>query len=1733
MVCGNNSRWNYTTTTLNTGDNVYVELRSGPCNFLATSPASVVTVNALPIVTAPSQVCMGGTENLSPTTGGDWTSNNTSIATVNNAGVITTVAPGTATFTFINSTTGCTNTTSPVTVNALPVVIAPFSQVCIASTDILSPTSGGTWTSADNGVATVTNSGVVIGVSTGSTTFTFTDASTGCSVTTSSITVKALPVINSVTASASPICAGDQSSLNVDVQGAYLYSWEASPAATAGLPLNADIPSASNQNIPVAPTVTTDYTVTVTNSDGCQETKNVTVTVFPDPEIEITADYCYGPNSIKLYAHSKNGNNIVSWLWSTGGIGNTPTLDNIIVDTAQDVEVVGTTADGCVYVATLSVAQELITDGDFTNFDPANPSFTTEYNQHQAYYTGSSSSGLWPEGDYAVNTNAYSPSNGVGYHPYFHGQDHTNNSTGPRNFLMVNGSTQTTGSANELIIWQQTVIVEPNTDYYFSAYAMNLNPTSPAELQFEVNGVLVGTIADLVNYDKPTLESQVNLNNWVRFYSNPVWNSGAATTAVVRIRNLNTTAGGNDFGLDDISFGKLSPFLFLTSGLGTDAQTVCEGSPITDITYSVGSGVDAPNVTGLPAGVTSYFNGITLRFIGTPTVSPGTYTYEIETTGTCSVLKAIGTITVNPIATVNAGPDQIICSTETNVAMAATLGGSAVTGVWSGGSGTFSTNLPDADYIVGTGDSGIITLTYTANDPDNTGPCSTVSDSMDITIIPYQVANAGTVTTTPNCADTMVNLSANGTIGQWSVTSGQNVVNYSFSDSTSPTSSFTGESGETYTLEWAITNPDPCGVLTSTVDFSIADCSNIYFDGEDDNINFDDNFNLTGAFSFEIWVKPNVINGFTKTIFSKKDANNMTTGFDLRLVNNSISFYANNSMVLSHNGINNNRWYHIAVTFDGSTYKLYFDGIEMDSENGSVPTTNAYNFLVGAMYKSGSKPVNYFNGSLDELRIWKISLSKEQIHQMMNQEIEDNGGNVDGAIVPLDTNGLAWADLAGYYQMNQFTSDVDLGTLNETGFISGRLLNMKESQAETAPLPYTSRVDSQQWGTDNTWTEFEVWDAPNSLGVNGDPIDWNIVKISNTINSGNRPITLLGCIVMPTGKLIIDGNTGSDGTGTGEMLWITHYLKLDGEIDLQGESQLLQKRYGTYDSFNNFSTTQSSESVFEETSSGYIERDQQGQKNSFNYNYWSSPVSARGTANNTTYSVGGILKDGTNSASLRDIDFEDGAYFADSPNVGAIKISNRWIWSYNSSTPAGNTDWQNYYQWNPIGSTVPINTGEGFSMKGTGGKSGLGVMQNYVFVGKPHSGDITTLFMAPQRTYLIGNPYPSALDADEFILDNIGATIDGKAGRNTHGNIFSGALYFWDHFRNTDNHILAQYAGGYATYTLMGGIKAIANAALTVNDGSNTSVKRPSRYIPVGQAFFIDGAIDPDLNKNENVTVTVVAGALVFKNSQRVFMREASGTSVFMKGVKAKGKTTTSAIYVDSRPKIRLQFDSPLGYQRGLLVGVDERTTNNFDIGFDAPLNEDNKEDMFWQLGKGKLVIQGVNNFNEDQELPLGLKISKAGLATIKIDELENMDENIVLFIKDKFTGKTHNISYQPFEIALEPGNYLDRFSLIFRMFKLMEDDVASGVLLVEPPIEDHNYHVFMNNAIAELQIKNNGTDEIKSIALYNNLGQTMNTWNTDLNRRIISLPVKLATGVYMVQINTTKGTNNKRIIIE
>jgi hypothetical protein len=171
----------------------------------------------------------------------------------------------------------------------------------------------------------------------------------------------------------------------------------------------------------------------------------------------------------------------------------------------------------------------------------------------------------------------------------------------------------------------------------------------------------------------------------------------------------------------------------LTSAAGTDAQTICNNTPIINITYAT-TGVTGATVTGLPAGVNGVWAGNVVTISGTPSVS-GTFTYTITLTGGCGVVTAGGTITVTSSNTITltsaVGTDaQTACinTAITNINYA-TVGatGATVTGLPAGVNGVWAGNVVT---ISGTPSvSGTFTYTVTL-----TGGCGVVTGTGSITV---------------------------------------------------------------------------------------------------------------------------------------------------------------------------------------------------------------------------------------------------------------------------------------------------------------------------------------------------------------------------------------------------------------------------------------------------------------------------------------------------------------------------------------------------------------------------------------------------------------------------------------------------------------------------------------------------------------------------------------------------------------------------------------------------------------------------------------------------------------------------------------------------------------------------------------------------------------------------------------------------------------------------------------
>lgn len=218
-----------------------------------------------------------------------------------------------------------------------------------------------------------------------------------------------------------------------------------------------------------------------------------------------------------------------------------------------------------------------VVNGDFS---AGNLGFTSGYtvcNTSPCLLTAGAYQGA---GYYAIGSNPQF------YHPSFWGCGHT---TGTDNFMIVNGN----GVAN-VSVWCETITVSPNTDYVFSTWLSTMNnvgnPPNPAILQFTINGTPLGA-----TFGGPAFPPQCT---WLQFCN--TWNSGNNTTANICITNQNTTLGGNDFGLDDISFKTCLPdTVVLTFTITepppltltvTSTNSTCNGSGVGTASATAGGG---------------------------------------------------------------------------------------------------------------------------------------------------------------------------------------------------------------------------------------------------------------------------------------------------------------------------------------------------------------------------------------------------------------------------------------------------------------------------------------------------------------------------------------------------------------------------------------------------------------------------------------------------------------------------------------------------------------------------------------------------------------------------------------------------------------------------------------------------------------------------------------------------------------------------------------------------------------------------------------------------------------------------------------------------------------------------------------------------------------------------------------------------------------------------------------
>ena len=352
---------------------------------------------------------------------------------------------------------------------------------------------------------------------------------------------------------------------------------------------------------------------------------------------------------------------------------------------------------------------------------------------------------------------------------------------------------------------------------------------------------------------------------------------------------------------------------------------------------------------------------------------------------------------------------------------------------------------------------------------------------------------------------------------------------------------------------------------------------------------------------------------------------------------------------------------------------------------------------------------------------------------------------------------------------------------------------------------------------------------------------------------------------------------------------------------------------------------------------------------------------------------------------------------------------------------------------------------------------------NYIYNGAFNNGIITVpIYRNDLETNdinwnLVGNPYPSAIDADLFLASNTPT---------------DGAIYLW-----SQNTTPSATTNGNENFNFSVSDYAIINSGGTIAGGDGET---PNRYIPSGQAFFISysNAATPDV-----VNGNIKQGTVTFNNSMRV---TTNNDQFFRSSDKKKSEH-------NNRLWINLTSDNGV-FNQALITYINGATNDYDGMAYDAPRNlSSGAAAVLYSLIEGqtkKFAIQGkdINSINENEVVKIGFKttIDVPTVYTLSVPQLEgDFLNNNPIVVKDNLLNISHNLKDGDYNFTSEVGEFNDRFEIVFNNASLSNDEllVAEKTLSI---FEHRNGDVQFKLNSNSLQIKNIQIIDLQGRTIYN-----------------------------------------------
>jgi hypothetical protein len=316
---------------------------------------------------------------------------------------------------------------------------------------------------------------------------------------------------------------------------------------------------------------------------------------------------------------------------------------------------------------------------------------------------------------------------------------------------------------------------------------------------------------------------------------------------------------------------------------------------------------------------------------------------------------------------------------------------------------------------------------------------------------------------------------------------------------------------------------------------------------------------------------------------------------------------------------------------------------------------------------------------------------------------------------------------------------------------------------------------------------------------------------------------------------------------------------------------------------------------------------------------------------------------------------------------------------------------------------------------------------------------------------LIGNPYPSAIDAKAFMTYN--TNIEGVVRIWTHGTLPSTAIA---------NPFYASFLYNYTS----------SDFILYNLTGASTQSGYDGR-IASGQGFFV-AMIDGPADATQKVYFNNAMRSKTYDNTQ--FFRT-SGLNP------TPQETDKSRIWLDLVGPNEVVSRTLIGYVEGATLAKDRL--------YDAYLKFDSNQNFYSLVNDDALNIQGRPTPFENSDLvPLGFKIAIGNTYKIAIAGTDGLfkDTDQGIYLEDKTLNIIHDLKQTPYAFTATAGRFDNRFVLRY-----------TNQLLATDTFQDVDKNVVVASGKEEILIKSN-LENISDVIVYDVLGRVIfqnNTVNT------------------------------------